>query len=109
MIDKCLDCRMHMRGSGEYYVVTDKVWKEAVGMSRKADKSELCIGCLESRLGRQLTRDDFTACDVNYDVRFWPKSDRLFSRMFGEEWRDITSTAVEWWLAKLENPALFEN
>jgi hypothetical protein len=44
----------------EYYVVTDKVW-EAAGI----DGNFLCIGCLEQRIGRQLTSNDFTDAPIN--------------------------------------------
>ena len=50
----------------EWYVVRKKVWEQAwPGTSMKsahapmAMKHFLCIGCLEKRLGRRLTRRDF--------------------------------------------------
>lgn len=68
----------------EYYMVHDPVWA-AAGMPVPDDpegfvgEGILCIGCLEKRLGRKLTPDDFTGAPVN-----WPSvmmSARLFSRV----------------------------
>lgn len=51
----------------EVYMVKAKVWN-AAGMS--ASSGCLCIGCLEQRIGRTLTRKDFTLGDDFRDVRF---------------------------------------
>lgn len=56
-IDTMPTCRCH---DAEYYMVHDQVW-EAAGLGR----GHLCIGCLEARLGRRLTPDDFTQARVN--------------------------------------------
>lgn len=42
-------------------MVTDQVWRSANPQGR----GMLCIGCLESRLRRLLTRDDFTDAPLN--------------------------------------------
>jgi hypothetical protein len=47
-------------GKWEWYMVRDAVWTEA----RAAD-GYLCIGCLERRLGRPLTSEDFSTAPVN--------------------------------------------
>ncbi len=65
MASVCADCGMDTTpctgrrgcrhaGRWEYYRVHDTVWA-AAGMS----SGYLCIGCLERRLGRSLTRKDF--------------------------------------------------
>jgi hypothetical protein len=66
----CVDCRQptapctHRRGcrhvgKWEYYMVWNDVW-EAAGLPHTSSESVYaCIGCLERRLGRQLTRADF--------------------------------------------------
>jgi hypothetical protein len=41
-------------------MVRDAIWTEA-----KMQKGYLCIGCLEQRLGRTLTADDFADLPVN--------------------------------------------
>ena len=58
---RCLDCSMCTNCNYEYYMVTDQVWLEA----NPKDKGMLCIGCLELRLNRLLTKDDFSDCPLN--------------------------------------------
>jgi hypothetical protein len=58
----------------EWYMVHDAVWKAA-----GAPDGYLCIGCLETRLGRTLSASDFTAAPVNDP---WSsRSDRLVDRL----------------------------
>jgi hypothetical protein len=61
----CADCGVDTLPTdgprAEYYVVTKEVW-EAAGMPHAGF---LCIGCLESRLGRLLCAADFTDCPLN--------------------------------------------
>jgi len=57
----CLDCETCTNCTGEYYMVHDHVWLSA----NPRDHGMLCIWCLERRLGRVLTKDDFTAAPVN--------------------------------------------
>ncbi len=59
-------------------MVHDELWDQhgcGVGV--------LCVECLESRMGRQLTPADFTDYPVN-TITGWKKSDRLLSRLKGE-------------------------
>lgn len=94
--DLCNDCgwptywadRPH-----EYYMVTDAVWAEA-GMSPDGDawwddyghwhdenaSGHLCIGCLEDRLGRELTRADFTDARIN-EIGATLQTERLRNRL----------------------------
>src|SRR5262245_59749408 len=51
---RCADCRRCTWG--EVYMVHDHLW-EAAGMA--PDGGFLCIGCLETRLGRRLAPADF--------------------------------------------------
>ena len=69
----------------EWYMVKPDVWADA-GMTT----GFLCIGCLETRLGRQLTREDFTDCPVNNPsladtprYAFSYRTPRLVSRLTG--------------------------
>jgi hypothetical protein len=57
----CVDCGACTNCNGEYYMVHDEVWLEANPKGR----GMLCIGCLELRLRRLLTKDDFTDAPVN--------------------------------------------
>jgi hypothetical protein len=55
--DECLDCRVRAWVDlHEDFYVHDHVWRQAV----PDGEGMLCIGCLETRLGRKLMRDDFT-------------------------------------------------
>lgn len=58
----CVDCTACTLCVYEYYMVTDQVWK-LTGL--RGYDGMLCIGCLEQRLGRLLTREDFTDVPIN--------------------------------------------
>jgi hypothetical protein len=71
----------------EYYMVHNEVW--AAAGAKPADMV-LCIGCLEKRLGRQLTPEDFSEAKLNdlsiaNEVRYaWSlRSERLTARLSG--------------------------
>ncbi len=72
----CLDCTTDVIAIGEYYMLEDVVWLEA----NPRDRGMLCVGCLEARIGRRLTWDDFTGAPCNSG----PKSERLHERMEAE-------------------------
>jgi hypothetical protein len=57
----------------EYYHVHDSVWRQA---NMEPLQGELCVGCLEKRLGRKLHFTDFSDAPINY-LRV---SDRLSNR-----------------------------
>jgi hypothetical protein len=85
--DKCDDCNVcvickNPDHDAEHYVVHNELWPEGVRV--------LCVGCLETRLGRQLVADDFTDCPLNdpkvkYGGRYaWTwRSERLQDRLAG--------------------------
>lgn len=51
----CMDCNEDTYDLNEYYVVTDRLWSDAV----PEKNGQLCIGCLEQRIGRKLNSRDF--------------------------------------------------
>jgi hypothetical protein len=71
----CLACAVNTLHIGEYYMVTDEVW----GQACPEGKGMLCIGCLEARLGRELTARDFTDAPVNSPL--FGQSKRLAARV----------------------------
>ena len=71
---KCLDCGTDTKH--EHYFVNLVLWMNAVG----SKTGMLCVGCLETRIGRKLNKSDFTNCTIN-DVKFGQKSMRLIDRI----------------------------
>jgi len=71
----CLDCNVNTMDINEYYTVTDEVWLSA----HPEDKGMLCIGCLEARLGRDLTCTDFPRYPIN--IGAFEQSVRLKDRI----------------------------
>jgi hypothetical protein len=63
---------------GEYYMVTNPVWKKA---GVEPNGGMLCIGCLEDRLGRLLIHSDFLWCPLNVMNVFDGSSERLRKRL----------------------------
>jgi hypothetical protein len=85
IISACADCGVGTFTLGEYYMVKDEVWELAwVGRRKPCQhldgQETLCIGCLESRIGRRLWPCDFTDAPVN-DLDNGDKSDRLRNRL----------------------------
>jgi|SRR5215831_9283210 len=85
----CADCGMKTGIRGEWYLVHDEVWQKAwqgaeaylAGNDHSFLCEEiLCIGCLEKRLGRQLTPADFPKGEGPHP---WYRSKRLRNRMDG--------------------------
>jgi len=74
----CRDCRVDTGKIREHYFLKPEVWAAtglgAVGM--------LCIGCVESRIGRTLRNLDFTGAWIN-NPRNGEKSSRLLDRLRG--------------------------
>jgi hypothetical protein len=76
----CADCRWNTLALGEWYAVRDDVWEQACRREPRPAWEILCIGCLEERLGRRLTPDDFIDAPVN-DPNMPGTSSRLRARM----------------------------
>lgn len=70
----CKDCGLDTLD--EYYMVHDAIWKQS-GLPPLG--GILCIGCLETRIGRKLVGSDFTACPVNEG--YFPRSQRHLERL----------------------------
>jgi len=77
----CVDCGIDTSsklGVSEYYMVHDSVW--ALAKLPEPD-AMLCIGCLENRIGRKLTRADFNMdASINNGI-FGEQSRRLKNRL----------------------------
>lgn len=72
----------------EHYMVHNTIWMEAFGVSgieawtEDYPQGDLCIRCIERRLGRELKVNDFTNVPLN-DPSLWNKSSLLISRLVG--------------------------
>jgi hypothetical protein len=76
--NRCLDCGSQTtftRNGWEYYMVHDALWLNA----NPQTDGMLCIGCLEERLGRTPTSEDFTDAPINQPCR--NNSKRLAARL----------------------------
>lgn len=88
--DKCPWCPCEDCGActfGEYYTVHDDVWAQT-GILDTDDEDgtgHLCVGCLEKRLGRVLTPQDFPMdVPINQEIPDSPwTSRRLKDRVSG--------------------------
>lgn len=75
----CRDCLVNTKDLGEYYMVHDHLW-DSVMRTGSQKRSLLCVGCLETRLGRELTAEDFTEFPINTTMRLPGSSERLLNR-----------------------------
>jgi hypothetical protein len=72
----CVDCGVDTVEIGEYAMLRDELWLRV----HPDDAGALCIGCVETRLGRCLRRDDFHEhVGCNWDRR--RRSARLEERL----------------------------
>lgn len=63
-------------------MLRNSLWRLASGGRVVRGPHFLCIGCVETQIGRRLDRHDFAAPMVN-DPHFGAKSDRLLDRLSG--------------------------
>ncbi len=91
-VKTCRDCGKPLED--EYaYILLERVWLTTVRRAQSASslrarhpqrpskRDYCCIGCIESRLGRTLKRNDF---DWSIPLNYWPnfrRSERLLERM----------------------------
>lgn len=72
----CLDCGIDTGHAKEHYFIDLTLWLSAVG----SKQGMLCIGCLETRIGRELKAGDFTNAYIN-DPKRNSMSTRLLERI----------------------------
>jgi hypothetical protein len=100
VLSRCADCGVGCHSINESaYMVTNELWALAWPPEKikpwhnMPGQQVLCIGCLESRIGRRLTAADFTQCPLNGDDGY-KRSKRLRDRMRG--FRYFMPKASEW-------------
>jgi hypothetical protein len=78
---RCLDCGVNVIKIGEYYMVNSEIWTDQLDLEWY---DNLCIGCLEKRLGRKLQNEppvlDFSYLPQYEWLRQYPLSERLADR-----------------------------
>lgn len=74
--DYCIDCKVNTLLIGEYYMVHSYVWSKA---NLDTYDGMLCISCLEKRLNRTLTFQDFPDLPINSLPLF--RSEKLLQRL----------------------------
>ena len=81
----CADCNSKMSHVREYYMVKNHVWEQAWANCYRSPTGDgqLCIGCLERRIGRTLMRHDFNDAPANNLDDYM--SDRLRNRLTRHE------------------------
>jgi hypothetical protein len=72
----CNDCGVDCVKIGEYYMAGPELWTDQLGLGFD---DNLCIGCLEKRLGRRMTLRDL----CRWPNSPWEHSLRLATRIFG--------------------------
>lgn len=84
----CTDCGVNTIWLGESYMVRKDVWDQAwlgAAPQTRMERRILCIGCLEARIGRRLSVDDFYPVPINDPddprMALVPVSDRLRNRL----------------------------
>lgn len=77
----CLDCGVDTNEIHEYYMVDDDLWLKM----NPGDFGDLCVGCLEMRMGRTLMRSDFTDDLIN-KLGTFTQSTRLQDRLKAPCW-----------------------
>jgi hypothetical protein len=74
---RCIDCGVNVIKIGDYCMLSSAIWRDRFGLGWS---DNLCVGCIEQRLGRPLSlaRGDFcgTAC-----VKGFPPSEVLVKRL----------------------------
>lgn len=80
----CHDCGVNTAEIGEFYMIHHALWRNAIPNNPEA---MLCIGCVEERLGFELTSVDFIDAPINRAPYSFPsrpdmeRSDRLNRRL----------------------------
>ena len=101
----CADCHCSVGGMGEWCMLKNKIWEKVwPGTAQRSVrdkmpmKHNLCIGCIEKRLGRRLNGRDFDM-RINHNKpddprRQFPMSRRLRSRFASKTEPTATASAI---------------
>ena len=63
----CDDCGEEIFVDVNMYMVHDELWSEIISKEKKlVHEDALCVDCMEKRLGRELTQDDWRLTDGEF-------------------------------------------
>ena len=77
----CNDCGVNVVTIGEFYMLKPEIWNDQLGLGWD---DNLCIGCLERRLGRKVTFLELNGGFLPHYPWTKPPSIRLQHRLFGQ-------------------------
>jgi hypothetical protein len=90
----CLDCNRELAPTddrlAEWFAVTDETWVATGLPLHTMERGNLCVGCLEARLGRRLVPADFSDAKINdlnirdTDYAWSYRTPRLINRLGGK-------------------------
>jgi hypothetical protein len=72
---RCNDCGVNVIEIGDYCMLLPEIWNDTFGLG---SHDNLCIACIEKRLGRRLMAFDFSSFPT---VEGYPRSETLLSRL----------------------------
>lgn len=61
-------------------MVKDSLWEDTF-RDTDTNVENICIGCLERRIGRRLSKEDFTDYPINDLSINWVRTERLIDRL----------------------------
>ena len=73
---RCNDCGVNVIAAGDYCMLRPRIWRDTFGLGIT---DNLCLACIERRLGRAITIGDVITFPV---VEGYPMSDTLHARLF---------------------------
>jgi hypothetical protein len=85
-------------GNGHYYLARDEVWRQAV----PGRQGQLCLDCLERRLGRPLVRGDFerTPFEIAEAMTLPEGHSEWLDAMWQRQCLGLTEISFEEWRAQ---------
>jgi hypothetical protein len=84
----CKDCRQEH----DTYIVFDSVWKAA----RLFPREFCCRACLEKRIARRLTNDDYTFCPANFDTVEGFDTEENYRKLYAQGGLDYDKCKAEY-------------
>ena len=81
---RCMDCGVNVIKIGDYCLLNPQIWEDELGLKWN---DNLCIACIEKRLGRRLEAGFKDWCGAQPQVMGFPMSNLLFNRFYSKRTR----------------------